>query len=170
MKFLVLAVLVVAAAADPHWVMLDHDEATVVKSTWAEVKHNEVDILYAVFKAYPEIQARFPAFVTKDLESVKGTPAFAKHAARIVGFFSEYITLLGMEATQPAIKTILNEMGQNHKNRGIPKAYFEEFRTAMMGYLKAHSTFSPAAEHAWGDAFDKMYFVIFASLDGKLIH
>jgi hypothetical protein len=166
MKFLVLALCVVAVAADPHWMMMDAGEVAAVKSTWNQVKHTETDMLYAVFKAYPDIQARFPAFTGKNLETIKGSAAFALHATRIVSFFTEYISLLGSDATQPAIKTILNEMGQNHRNRGIPKAQFNEFRTGMMSYLKAHSTFNNAAAHAWDDAFDKMYFVIFSSLDG----
>lgn len=166
MKFLILALCVVAVAADPHWVTLDASEVALVKSTWKEVKYNEVDILYYVFKAYPDIQARFPAFVGKDLDGLKSTAPFALHATRIISFFSEYISLLGSEGNQPAIKTILNQMGQNHKNRGIPKAYFDEFRTAIFSYLKDHSAFSADAEHAWGDAFDKMYYVIFSALDG----
>jgi hemoglobin-like flavoprotein len=167
MKFLVLALCVVAAAADPHWLMMDAGEVAVVKSTWNEVKTHEIDILYAVFKAYPDIMARFPAFVGKDLESIKGSAAFALHATRIVSFFTEYIYLLGSDATQPAIKTILNSMGLNHRNRGIPKTQFNEFRTALLAYLKTHSTFNDAAAHAWDDAFDKMYFVIFSALDGR---
>jgi hemoglobin-like flavoprotein len=166
MKLLVLAMCVVAAAAAPHWVQLDANEVAVVKSTWDEVKHSEVDILYAVFKAYPDIQARFPAFVAKDLDSIKGSSAFTLHATRIISFFSDYISLLGSEVTQPAIKTILNSMGQNHRNRGIPQTQFNEFRTALTAYLKTHSTWSDAAAHAWNDAFDKMYFVIFSALEG----
>jgi hemoglobin-like flavoprotein len=169
MKFLVLALCVVAAAADPHWLLLDAGEVAAVKSTWDQVKNSEVDILYAVFKAYPDIQARFPAFTGKDLESIKGSSAFALHATRIVSFFSQYISLLGSDATQPAIKTILNSLGQSHRNRGIPKAQFNEFRTALTAYLKAHSTFNDAAAHAWDDAFDKLYYVVFSALDGNTV-
>jgi hypothetical protein len=166
MKFLILALCVVVAAADPHWVMLPADEVNLVKSTWKAISHDEVEILYAVFKAHPDIQARFPAFVGKDLDTLKGTAPFALHAARIVGFFSEFISLLGSEGTQPAIKTILNQLGQNHKNRGITKAQFEEFHDSMTAYLKTHTSWNPAVEHSWADVFDKMYFVVFSSLDG----
>jgi hemoglobin-like flavoprotein len=166
MKFLLLALCVVAASADPHWFMMPADEVALVQGTWNQVKNKEVDILYAIFKAYPDIQARFPAFTGKDLDSLKGTSAFALHATRIVQFFSQYIALLGSEGTQPAIKTILNEMGQNHKNRGVPKQQFNEFETAVMSYLKAHVSWGANVEKAWGDAFDKMYSVIFSNLDG----
>ena len=164
MKFIILALCVVAAAADPHWMMMDATEVASVKHTWDTVKHSEVDILYNIFKAYPSIMAKFPLFVGKDLEALKDTAAFATHAGRIVGFFGEYITLLGKQDTQPAIKTLLNEMGMNHKNRGIPKEEFNNFRTAVMAYLKLHGDGYNA--HYFDDVFDKMYFVVFSALDG----
>lgn len=171
MKFLILAVCVIAAIADPHWVTLDDHEVAVVKSTWNSVSDHEIDILAAIFKAYPDIQSRFPGFAGKDIETLKTTPKFALHATRIVGFFSQYITLLGKADTQAAIKTILNEMGENHRTRGIPKDMFNEFRTAVFSYLKAHATgFNDDAAHAWGDAFDKMYYVIFSALDGHPVN
>ncbi|KAG5667631.1 hypothetical protein PVAND_015605 [Polypedilum vanderplanki] len=60
MKFLILALCVAAVAADPHWLMLPANEVAAVKDTWNHIKHDEVAILEAVFKAYPDIQARFP--------------------------------------------------------------------------------------------------------------
>jgi hemoglobin-like flavoprotein len=167
MKFVILALCIAAVAADPHWLFIPADEVALVHNSWDQVKHNEVEILYYVFKAYPDLQTRFAAFVGKDLESLKDTGKFALHAARIVSFFSEYIALLGKEATQPAIKTILNEMGYNHKNRGITKEQFNEFETALIAYLKTQVSWGDNVEKAWGDAFDKMYYVIFSNLDGK---
>lgn len=161
MKFLVLALCVVATMADPHWVTLDANEVKNVHDSWEQVKHHEVDILYAIFKDHSDIQDRFPHFHGKDLESLKGTAAFATHAGRIVGFIGEYISLLGSESNQEAIKTILNDMAHNHKNRGIPQALFNEFRGSMTSYLKAHSNWNGDVAHAWDDAFDKMYSVIF---------
>jgi Globin len=84
MKFLIVAICVIYALADPHWVTVEPNEVEFVKSTWNEVKKNEVEILYYIFKAYPDIQAKFPAFVGKDLEELKGTTPFALHATRIV--------------------------------------------------------------------------------------
>ena len=74
--FAVLALCIVGAIAAP----LTADEAALVKSTWAQVKNNEVDILAAVFTAYPDIQARFPQFAGKDVASLRDTGAFATHA------------------------------------------------------------------------------------------
>lgn len=170
MKFLVIAVCIIAAIADPVWVMLDDKEVGLVKSTWNSVKNQEIEILAAIFKDHPDIQARFPGFVNKDIDELKETSKFALHATRIVGFFSEYITLLGQENTQAAIKTVLNDLGQTHRNRGIPKDLFNEFRVSVTKYVQTHATgFNDDAAHAWADAFDKMYFVIFSALDGKTV-
>nr|AAB38011.1 Pol n I component MV=allergenic monomeric hemoglobin {N-terminal} [Polypedium nubifer, larvae, Peptide Partial, 37 aa] [Polypedilum nubifer] len=35
---------------------LTADQAGVLQSAWSNIKNSEVDILYAVFKAYPDIQ------------------------------------------------------------------------------------------------------------------
>lgn len=170
MKFLVLALCVVAAMADPHWVTLDAHEVEQVQSTWKAVSHDEVEILYTIFKQHPDIQARFPKFVGKDLEALKGTAEFATHAGRIVGFFGEYILLLGNAANQPAIKTLLNELGQSHRNRGVPKEQFNEFRQTLSDYLKGHASWNADIAHSWDDAFDKAYSVIFSALDGNPVH
>ena len=170
MKFLVLALCVIAATSTSAWVTLTADEVAVVKSTWDHVKHNEIDILTAVFKAHPDIQAKFPAFVGKDLNAIKGSAAFAQHATRIVSFLSSYVGLLGHEENQAAIKTLLNEMGHNHVNRGVSKAQFTEFQASLVAYMKAHVSWGANVEHAWGDAFDKMNFVLFANLEGHAIH
>lgn len=163
----VITLFLIAVVADLHWMGMNPEEITSIKQTWDSVKHNEVDILYNIFKAYPDIQARFPQFVGKDINMLKETAAFALHAGRIVGVFSEYITLLGMTNTQPAIKTILNHLGHTHKNRGISKEYFDKFRTAMMGYLSQYGEeYNP---QYWNDAFEKMYNIVFSALNGHPI-
>ena len=164
MKFLVLALCVVAAMADPHWVTLTADEVTGVQSTWNEIKNNEADILYAVFKAYPDIQARFPAFVGKDLDSIKGSAAFTMHASRIVALISQYVGLLGNDAYLPAVNTMFSEMGSNHANRGVSKAQFGEFKDALIGYMKGHVSWGANVEQAWNDTFDQMYGIVFSKL------
>ena len=139
MKFLILALCVAAVVADPHWVMMDATEVENVQKTWNQVKMNEMDILYNIFKDNPDIMNKFPQFAGKDLESLKGTSLFGIHATRIVSFFSTYILLLGKESSQPCIKTILNDMAQTHKTRGITKDQFNEFKTSMFKYMKAHT-------------------------------
>ncbi|KAG5677993.1 hypothetical protein PVAND_007705 [Polypedilum vanderplanki] len=166
MKFLILVLCAAVVAADPHWKMLDHDEVEVVKKTWNEVKNKETEILAAIFKEHPDIQNKFPMFAGKSLDQLKSSQPFSLHATRIVSFITQYISLLGHDETQPAVKTILNEMGQNHRNRGVTKQQLEEFGSSLMKFMKEHSSWNDKAEHAWHDAMDKMYFVIFSSLDG----
>lgn len=80
MKFLILAAVLVAGA----YATLSGDEAKLVKGSWDKVKGQEDGILYAIFKENPDIQAKFPAFVGKNLEDIKSQDDFTKHADRIV--------------------------------------------------------------------------------------
>nr|CAA39724.1 ORF D [Chironomus tentans] len=161
MKFLaVLALCIVGAVADP----ISADQADLIRSSWAQVKHNEVDILAAVFKDHPDIQARFPQFAGKDVDSLKDTAAFATHAGRIVGFISEIVALVGNEANRPAMNTLTNELATNHHNRGISKAQFNEFRASMTSYLSHHTTWNDATAAAWTHGLDNIFDAIFAHL------
>nr|BAO18429.1 globin [Polypedilum nubifer] len=158
MKLLIVVAALIAAAQ----ASVDAGEAALIKSTWNQVKTNEVDILYAIFSAYPDIQAKFPAFVGKDLDSLKGSAPFALHASRIVSLISQYVGLLGNDANEPAIQTIFSQMGQTHYNRGVSQQQFTEFRTAFFNYMKGHVSFDAATETAWNDAFDQMFGYILA--------
>ncbi|XP_070504412.1 globin CTT-II beta-like [Chironomus tepperi] len=160
MKFLVLALCIAGAIAAP----LSADQATAVRDSWNKVKHSEVDILYYIFKANPDIMAKFPQFVGKDIDSLKDTAAFATHAGRIVGFISEMIALMGNEANMPAMKTLIAEMASNHKSRGIPKAQFNEFRTSLMSYLESKVSFTDSLTAAWNQGMDNVFGMIFALL------
>lgn len=159
MKFLILAVLVAGAYAS-----VSSDQASIVRSTWAQVSNNEADILFAIFSAYPDIQARFPAFVGQNLNALRSTPAFTLHASRIISLFNQYVSLLGNDANLPAINTIFNEMGVNHRNRGIPRSQFVEFRTALTNYLQANVSWGDNVAAAWNAAFDQMFNIIYANL------
>ncbi|KAG5666742.1 hypothetical protein PVAND_014754 [Polypedilum vanderplanki] len=160
MKFLIVLALIGAAAATP----LTADQAALVKGAWDKVKTSEVEILAAVFSAYPDIQAKFPAFAGKDLASVKGSAAFALHATRIVSFISEVISLSGNPATAPAITTLVTELANNHKNRGVTQAQFNEFRTALTNYVSSNASWGDNVAAAFNQAFDNVYEIIFANL------
>jgi hypothetical protein len=165
MKLLiVLAAIVCAASAQVK--DFTAEETALVTKSWDAVKHNEVDILYAIFKAYPDIQARFPKFVGKDLETVKDTAEFAFHAVRIVSFLSEIVALAEPSA-RPAGLTRLNQLGHDHRNRGISKEQFNEFRTALTDYVSTHAPWGDNIAALWKQGLDNMYFVIFSNLDGK---
>jgi len=161
MKFLVVFVLcIVGAIASP----LSADEAALVKSSWNQVKHNEVDILYAVFKAYPDIQAKFPQFAGKDLDSVKDSAAFATHATRIVSFFSEVISLSGDQANLSTVYSLVSKLGDDHKARGVSAAQFNEFRTALVSYISSHVSWGDNVAAAWNHALDNTYAVALKAL------
>lgn len=159
--FAVLVFCVVGAIAGP----LSADEAALVKSSWDQVKHNEVDILYAVFKAYPDIQAKFPQFVGKDLDAVKETAAFATHATRIVSFLSEVVSLSGAENNLAAVHTLVTKLGKDHKARGVTKAEFTNFRTALVSYLSSHVSWGENVAAAWNHALDNTMAIAFKQLD-----
>jgi hypothetical protein len=161
MKFLVLALCIAAAVAAP----VSLDEANLVRAAWNEVKHHEIDILYAVFKAHPAIQARFPAFVGQDLDSLKGTAPFALHSTRIVSFMSGIIELLGVESHIPAIKDRLKEFAVNHKAREIPREQYTDFRNALTDYVKSHAAWNEATAAAWEHATGNMFAIVFNYLD-----
>nr|BAO18445.1 globin [Polypedilum nubifer] len=156
MKFLIVVAALIAAAH----ASVSADEAALVQSTWNQVKSNEVDILYAIFSAYPDIQARFPAFVGQDLSALKGSAPFALHATRIVSVISQYVGLLGNDANLPAIQTIFNQLGQTHYNRGVTAQQFTEFRTAFLNYLSSQVNYDAATAQAWNDAFDQVYAIV----------
>jgi len=161
MKFLiVLALCIIGAIADP----VSSDQAALIRSSWAGVKHNEVDILAAVFADHPDIQARFPQFAGKDLASLKDTAAFATHAGRIVGFISEIVALVGNASNAPAMATLINELSTNHHNRGITQAQFNEFRSSLVSYLSSHAQWSDATAAAWTHGLDNIFGMIFAHL------
>jgi len=158
--FAVLALCVVGAIASP----LTADEASLVQSSWKQVSHNEVDILAAVFAAYPDIQAKFPQFAGKDLASVKDTAAFATHATRIVSFLSEVIALSGNPANAASVQSLVSKLGDDHKARGVSAAQFGEFRTALVAYLQAHVSWGENVAAAWNKALDNTMAIAVAHL------
>jgi hypothetical protein len=112
------------------------DVAMKSKVLWDKVKHKEIEILYYVFKNFPEMQARFPAFVGKDVDSIKDSAAFAIHATRIISFISEYYSLAGSEKARPALKTISLQLAKNHKVRGISKEMMVRFKDTVMDFWR----------------------------------
>nr|P29244.1 RecName: Full=Globin CTT-W; AltName: Full=HBW; Flags: Precursor [Chironomus piger]CAA39719.1 Ctp HbW [Chironomus thummi] len=159
MKFLVILTLCIAGA------IAHCDKAPFIKASWNQVKHNEVDILYTVFKAYPEIQDRFPQFAGKDLEAIKETAEFAVHSTRIVSFMSEIVSLVGNPAVQSSIDLLLVKMANDHKARGVTKELFEKFNIAFMGYLKSHTTWDEKTENAWKVVGDEHHAIVYSILE-----
>jgi hypothetical protein len=162
MKFLVLALCAAVAFAGPIW--MDTSEVALIRGSWNKVKANEVEILYLIFKQNPDIQAKFPAFVGKDLEALKATAPFAQHANKIISLLNKYIDLLGDDANDAAIKSMLNEMGEKHAVRGVSRAQFSAFKGTVVGYLKTQVKWNDSLASAWNTAFEKMYAIVFSHL------
>lgn len=101
---------------------LTEAQAKLVQTDWEFIRTQAVEVLYNFFDKYPSNMKRFKAFEGKDLEELKETPEFAAHAEKIIGVISQVIDMLGKD--MDGIKKVLNEMGENHKNRGISKFAF----------------------------------------------
>jgi hypothetical protein len=164
MKILIiLSTCFVAIFAD----YVSFEETVQAKSLWDQVKHDEVEILYFVFKMNPEIQARFPAFVGKDLDSLKESAAFATHAARIISFVSEIYQLLGKEETRPAIKTVSLEFSINHKKRGIPVELLKKFKDSTIDFMRIKLKLSDAEYNLVQKSSAEPFQVVLDFYDGK---
>lgn len=146
MKFLIVfALCVVGAFASFHC-----DNSELVQKAWYSMRHEEIDILYSAFKAYPDIQAKFPKFAGKDLEELKGTAPFAVHATRIVNFMFEIIALITNDDNTPAIQTLLTQLGKEHKERGVTVKNFDDFHVALNDFLHSHtSVWTDTVDAAW---------------------
>lgn len=102
--------------------ILTEEQAKLVQTDWDYVRTQAVEILYNFFEKYPGNMKQFKAFAGKDLDDLKETPEFATHAEKIIGVFGQVIDLLGKDID--GIKKILNDMGNNHKTRGISRFAF----------------------------------------------
>nr|BAO18446.1 globin [Polypedilum nubifer] len=162
MKLIVLALCIVAAVAGPVW--LSAEEAGLIRGSWQHIKGREVDLLYVIFKENPDIQAKFPAFVGKNLDELKGTAPFAEHAGRIIALVEKYVGYLGDDGNDAHIRDMLNEMGKKHAVRGVTREQFQAFRKSALTYIKGHVEWSEPLGAAWKLAFDKMYEVVFSNL------
>lgn len=144
---------------------MDENEFEIIKSIWNVLKHHEAEILYEIFKTYPDIQEKFSAFAGKDLETIKESPDFALQANKIVTFFKDYVKLLKSEASDDEIDGMLNELAHSHRNRGVTKDNFINFRTAMTQYVKNHTTYNDDVEFIINKLFDHMYDCVFKALN-----
>lgn len=161
MKIIIIVAFCIAAAS------ADCEHAPIVRASFNEVRHNEADILYNIFKSYPGIQARFPQFAGKDPEEIKETAEFSIHAARIINFISEVLSLAGTPSNLPAVKTLLNQLGESHRIRGITRSQFDDFHVALMAYIQTHGTWNDEISTAWDNVEKIMHKILYAALDGN---
>jgi hypothetical protein len=167
---LLIVIFTLICATTAHINPPTHDEAKLVADIWDAVRLNNLDILYVVFRDFPDIQASFPKFAGKDLDTIAMTPEFETQANHIVSFLTQIFTL-GRDAdknTQASLN-LINELGKNHKNRGIKKEKFVEFRKALTDYVATSIMWNDDVAAAWNKSFDNMFSVIFSNLDGIFV-
>lgn len=152
MKFFIVALCIAAASA------LSTDHIALVQKTFGTVREHPGDILYAIFKADPSIQAKFPQFAGKDLEALRGTGPFDEHAGNIVGFFGKIVGDL------PNIGPHVDTFVTSHKPRGVTHDQLNNFRAAFVEYLRGHVDYTTDVAAAWGETFDAFYGAVFAKM------
>ncbi|XP_070504436.1 globin CTT-VIII-like [Chironomus tepperi] len=161
MKYLVLALFIAVASAD--FLPQTANDRRIFIESWNTFKQNEVQIVYTVFKANPEIQDKFPQFAGKDIDSIKDTDAFAAHAGRVIGFVSEITALLGDEENnRPALRALINKFGTNHKERKISKELFEKFLDSLDNY--------PTDQFNWDNNTKRIFSIGLHNIFHYLIH
>nr|BAO18444.1 globin [Polypedilum nubifer] len=160
MKFLIVLAVATATVAFP----LASEEAIEVQTAWNAVKDNQADMLYAVFKDYPEIQDKFPAFASQDLEAIKNSEAFTSHAKRIFGQLSSIFDQIGVDSNEEEIKASLERIGETHRNRNATKEDFGKFRNALTKYVASRVTWNENLAAAWNKTFDGIFEIIFSKL------
>ena len=145
------------------------DNAGPMKEAWEHIRHNEVEMLYTVFKAHPDIQAKFPKFAGKDLEEIKGNADFTIHATRIFGFMTEVAELFGDDANIPAIKNLTIQLGKDHRARGVTVKQFEDFLKSLETYLRTHVKWNDKVEASWFCAQADVYKILHPTLEGRSV-
>lgn len=81
--------------------------------------------------------------------------------------FGIAIDCLGKQGGIEEIVRVLNEMGKNHRRRGIPKKAFVELRVIILEVLSQVCHLNDDGKKAWSDLIDIVYHVIFTNLDDK---
>nr|BAN67592.1 globin [Polypedilum vanderplanki] len=169
MKLIIAILLIGVATAALH--LPERGEVELITNAWNAVKNNEIEILYFIFKSYPDIQSHFPKFAGKDLDSIKGSADFAIHATRIVSLISQLHALSQHgESHFQASFTVINEFASNHKNRGIPKDQITEFNTALTKYVSTHAPWDEKTATAWNKGMSNFFEIVFANYDGNPIN
>ena len=78
--------------------------------------------LSRLFKKVPGVQSQFKGFADKSLEELKVSKRFAAHGTTVLKTIDSYIENLD---DIEVVLAMLETLGINHKNRGIPTKYFD---------------------------------------------
>ena len=113
--------------------------------------------------------AKLSKFSKKKLERL--APVQNKQHKNFRGIFAVAIDCLGKPGGSEEILKVLNEMGKNHRRRGISKRAFMELRGIIVETLSDLCKLDDEGKQAWGDLLDTVYHIIFTNLDDKrLVH
>ncbi|XP_070508519.1 globin CTT-IIIA-like [Chironomus tepperi] len=150
---------------------LSDRQVAIIKKSWeipfAKPLDSGEKILYTYLEKFPHNQDRFAAFRNTPIIMLKGTPGFRSHANKIMGILGVCIDCLGKPGGADEIVRVLNEMGKNHRRRGIPKKAFMEIRGIILDTLRDLCKLDDEGVQAWSDLLDTVYHVIFTNLDEK---
>lgn len=135
------------------------DQIATAKASWNTVKNKQSDILYAVFKANPDIQSAFSQFAGKDLDSIKGLPEFSSYAVKIVAVFSTVMDLLGNDANTPTIIAAAKDLAKSHKTRATA-GQFDNFRKTLAAWLKTATASDSNIDSSWSAVLDFVFGVL----------
>nr|BAO18440.1 globin [Polypedilum nubifer] len=151
---------------------LDERQVALIKKSWEIVFARPLDsgekILYAYLEKFPHNQEKFAAFRNTPLIMLKGTPGFRSHASKIMGLFGAAVDALGQQNGTETILNLFNEMGKNHRRRGIPKRAFIEIRAIIVQTVSELCKLDDEGKAAWNDLLDTVYHIIFSNLDVKV--
>jgi hypothetical protein len=92
-----------------------------------------------------------------------------KFSPLVRNIFGIAIDCLGKSGGIEEIVRVLNEMGKNHRRRGIPKKAFVELRVIIIEVLSQVCHLDDEGKQAWNDLIDVVYHVVFTNLDDKRI-
>ncbi|CAG9801288.1 unnamed protein product [Chironomus riparius] len=165
MKFLVLALCIVGASCD--LIPFSTDQTNKIRESWNQIKNNGVDILYYIFKENPDIQDKFPQFAGKDLDSIKDTSDFSKHASNVIRFFSELIPIIEGKPNVASSKFLIDNLAGTHKARGVTKDQFNKFRASLTNYIEDNVPLGKNVSAVWQKALDGVYSYLYLALDGN---
>lgn len=132
------------------------DQYAATKASWAKVKGNQVEILAAVFKANPDIQAKFTAFAGKNVDDIKGTPEFKDYAVKILGFLDTVMNALGDDSK---VLAGAKQLAATHKTRATA-GQFDNFQKSFMVYLKGAAGIDGATEASWKAVLDFVFTIL----------
>lgn len=87
--------------------------------------------------------------------------------SRCRNIFGIAIDCLGKQGGMDEIIRELNDMGKNHRRRGIPKKAFVELRVIIIEVLSSVCRLDDEGKTAWNDLIDIIFHVVFTHLDDK---